>query len=154
MAILKSKCLFYNLSVSYSLKLFNCKCENCRAYKRSSSKKYRIKDALRLKKWLETHQEQYKRVKQKYQRKHQFINTLKRKNLTPEKFHKMLSEQDGKCLICRLPQVNNKMLFIDHNHKTGKVRGLLCVRCNSGLGHFKENVRLLSRAIQYLKRRN
>lgn len=43
-----------------------------------------------------------------------------------------------------------KSLSIDHNHQTGKVRGLLCHHCNVGLGHFKDNIELLNSALDYL----
>jgi hypothetical protein len=54
-----------------------------------------------------------------------------------------------RCLICRK---RVKQLCIDHCHKTKKVRGLLCYRCNFGLGNFKDNIELLKSAILYLRR--
>jgi len=59
----------------------------------------------------------------------------------------MVNKQDGRCKIC-----NEKpdLLAVDHCHKRNKVRALLCLKCNSGLGMFKENVDVLKRAIQYL----
>lgn len=47
-----------------------------------------------------------------------------------------------------------RRLFVDHCHKTNKIRGLLCINCNNGLGAFKDNVFSLNRAIQYLKENN
>lgn len=74
--------------------------------------------------------------------------------LTDEQFQKMLSDQQGRCLICQqLPEGNDprmQKLHVDHCHVTGKVRGLLCSPCNKGLGHFKDNRTLLAAAIQYL----
>ena len=52
-------------------------------------------------------------------------------HITAETYYKMLAKQGGKCAICKRKPVR---LCIDHNHKTGKVRGLLCPRCNSSLG--------------------
>lgn len=69
--------------------------------------------------------------------------------LTPEAYNKMLMEQDFACKICRHPMCG-KALAVDHCHKTGKVRGLLCDKCNWGLGHFKDNVYALQTAIEYL----
>lgn len=69
--------------------------------------------------------------------------------LTYEFFCKMFQKQDGKCKICGLPQLE-KRLAIDHDHKTGKIRGLLCDKCNRGLGHFNDDTNLMKLAIDYL----
>jgi len=70
-------------------------------------------------------------------------------NITVQQYDEMLKEQDGKCKICK--QTTDKRLSVDHCHKTGKIRGLLCFRCNSGLGMFKDNLDFLANAIEYLK---
>ena len=44
-----------------------------------------------------------------------------------------------------------RRLAVDHDHKTGKIRGLLCISCNVGLGHFQDDVELLRSAILYLQ---
>jgi len=66
----------------------------------------------------------------------------------------MLKKQDGVCAICNLPNTNYKgapkMLAVDHCHKTNKIRGLLCSFCNQGIGFFKDDTRLLEKAISYL----
>jgi hypothetical protein len=49
-------------------------------------------------------------------------------------------------------QTDEERLVVDHNHKTGMIRGLLCHRCNTGLGHFEEKIDLLHNAIEYLRR--
>lgn len=65
----------------------------------------------------------------------------------------MLSSQSGGCAICgRSPKENNgKRLSIDHDHETGKVRGLLCNRCNRCLGLLQDNPALTRRATVYLE---
>lgn len=63
-------------------------------------------------------------------------------------------QQKGLCLICSKPFGERKRRHIDHCHKTGKVRGVLCSRCNQGLGLFKEDVFSLQRAISYIIRNN
>lgn len=63
-------------------------------------------------------------------------------------YQRMLSEQDGVCAICRHP--SEKTLHVDHNHETGTVRGLLCEKCNHGLGCFKDDEDILRRAMEYL----
>lgn len=61
----------------------------------------------------------------------------------------MLEEQDGKCYLCG--GIDFRNLAVDHNHKTGKVRRLLCSSCNTGLGKFKDDPDLLTKAAVYLK---
>jgi hypothetical protein len=70
-------------------------------------------------------------------------------DLTPDQVAAMVKEQDGKCALCGRPPTA-RGLFIDHDHKTGRVRKLLCQYCNMGLGHFKEDVALLQKAIEYI----
>ena len=71
--------------------------------------------------------------------------------ITGARYHEMIKEQLGCCLICLKPSED---LCVDHDHTTGKVRGLLCKRCNAGLGQFYDNVASLARAIEYLAERN
>lgn len=78
---------------------------------------------------------------------------IKKYGLQPDDYHAMLAKQGGKCAICRSdkPTLNNKGSFrIDHCHVTGVVRGLLCNKCNAGLGMFGDNPELLAKALQYL----
>lgn len=79
-------------------------------------------------------------------------------NLSLEQYNMFLNAQNGKCAICcnvettkdkRTGKVKN--LFVDHDHSTGVVRGLLCGSCNSGLGYFKDMPISLMAAIQYLE---
>lgn len=76
-----------------------------------------------------------------------------------DRYQEMLREQSGVCAICEQPERSpdkasgkTKDLAIDHNHKTGAVRALLCSNCNRGLGLFDDNLELLSKAINYLAR--
>lgn len=72
--------------------------------------------------------------------------------ITLDQYNAMLDEQDHKCAICgNEDEVEGRKLAIDHCHTTGKVRGLLCGKCNRGLGLFYDNQDLLNNAIQYLK---
>ena len=62
-----------------------------------------------------------------------------------------LIAQDGElCVICRR---TDQPLYVDHSHATKKVRGLLCVNCNTGLGHLKDNPENLLCATEYLRER-
>lgn len=81
-------------------------------------------------------------------------NTLKKVyGLTPEDFDRMAANQNGLCAICGGPPEKSKnKLDIDHDHITGKVRGLLCGSCNKGLGMFKDDDDLVFLAAQYLRK--
>lgn len=70
--------------------------------------------------------------------------------MSPEQYDKMLKEQGNGCAICGGVNVDNRRLAIDHNHETGKIRGLLCHYCNIGLGCFKDDVKKMKLAIKYL----
>jgi hypothetical protein len=72
---------------------------------------------------------------------------LKRYGLTIEDYEVILQTQRGRCAICRGPAPTN----VDHDHVTGKVRGILCQRCNIGLGIFYDDPEILKRAIEYLR---
>lgn len=67
--------------------------------------------------------------------------------LSEQEFNLRLEQQGARCCICQI----NTATCVDHNHDTGKTRGLLCSGCNSGLGFFKENVIALVRAKHYLE---
>tara|TARA_B110000902_G_scaffold106601_1_gene126004 strand:+ start:620 stop:1087 length:468 start_codon:yes stop_codon:yes gene_type:complete len=67
-------------------------------------------------------------------------------------YNKLLVKQKHSCYICKKHKDTFKnRLCVDHNHKTGKVRGLLCASCNYVLGHSKDSVRILKTMIKYLK---
>ncbi len=76
---------------------------------------------------------------------------LKKKyGLSLEDFQIMFDIQGGVCAICGEAEVK-QLLSVDHDHKTDKVRGLLCHLCNTGLGYFRDRPDLLSKAQRYLK---
>ena len=80
-------------------------------------------------------------------------NNLKHKyDITPEQWDEMFEAQGGACAICKTtnPPGYGNSLHVDHCHDSGTVRGLLCVNCNKGLGHFMDNPELLAAAIEYI----
>lgn len=64
----------------------------------------------------------------------------------------MLSDQNNSCAICGFKDDGNKAFFpfVDHCHTTNTVRGLLCTKCNFGIGQFNDNIKLLKKAMEYL----
>lgn len=96
------------------------------------------------------------KVDRKYAREWQLQNKF---GLAPGAYDQMLDEQGGVCAICqqtetRIHHSTKKVapLCVDHDHATGQVRGLLCVRCNRMLGYGRDNPEILRRAIAYLER--
>lgn len=79
-------------------------------------------------------------------------NGLKtRYNLTPAQYEELLREQQNKCAICKKGFTSVKETHVDHNHKTGQVRGILCRGCNHLLGNAKDDTDTLKNAIAYLQ---
>ena len=91
-------------------------------------------------------------------RKHsQLKSKLKPFGFTVEDYEFELENQNHVCAICGQPETEFNMgtprrLAVDHDHKTGCYRGLLCGKCNKGIGLFKDNVAILKQAIQYLEK--
>ncbi len=117
--------------------------------------------SLRNKKRYKQYSVQYKKKANIYRLKnplrvHEY--QLKRKfGITIKQYEDMFKNQKGACAICGGVEKTKhnitkeiRRLSIDHSHKTGKVRGLLCNACNTGLGKFKERYDLLAKAILYL----
>lgn len=86
-------------------------------------------------------------------------NDLAKKfKLTPAAYDAMLAAQGDVCAICRNPETHPghsgtpRRLVVDHDHDTGMVRGILCSRCNQGVGYFSDSIATLEAAIAYLKK--
>ena len=75
---------------------------------------------------------------------------LKRYGISGEEWESLFESQGRKCAICRAPNSGKRDWDTDHDHKTGKVRGILCSPCNTALGLFKDETGILQQAIQYL----
>ena len=79
--------------------------------------------------------------------------TLKKRTsrlgMTVDEFWNMYESQEGKCAIC-LQDIAAENSAIDHNHDSGKIRGILCKSCNRGIGLLKDEAQVLNRAYKYL----
>lgn len=123
--------------------------QNRKQYHKNPSKSITV-----AKKWRLDNMERYSETQKSWRAK----NVDKRKEhgwrmqgiigLTIEIYNNTLKKQKGLCKICRERPANQA----DHNHKTGKFRGILCVYCNSVLGFGKDSIKILSKAIEYLKK--
>ena len=126
---------FYSYKANKDGKMYRCKpCDN------EARKKWKNKNPER------SHQSQRGRnLKHKY-------------GITLDEYKTMLDNQHGCCAICKVKENNalfgaNRTLnfAVDHCHTTGKVRGLLCNQCNRGLGMFKDDIKILVKALEYLQ---
>jgi hypothetical protein len=97
------------------------------------------------------------RNKQKYQkdpleaaRKRKSLRLKRDFNLTWEQYQELKNKQDNKCDICKVELFEAKNTCVDHNHITGKVRGILCQKCNKALGLFQDSIEKLNAAVKYL----
>jgi len=114
--------------------------------KAASCKLWKRNNRERLAFWHKGYQADNKDRIAEYDRQYR----LKRKyNLTLEEYNQILSEQDGVCAICKVEGTPH--LSVDHDHETGKIRGLLCKKCNLGLGYFNDSANLTQKATDYLK---
>jgi hypothetical protein len=84
---------------------------------------------------------------------------MRKFNITLEEYKDLLNKQNGVCAICgekesvlRRAKSGQEMLAIDHCHVTGKIRGLLCFKCNTGIGALGDSVEGLERALSYLRK--
>lgn len=111
----------------------DCRIKYCNKRSIEESKQYYITNALRIR--------------------------LRKYGITEEQYRDQLAEQNGVCAICGLPESirgkggRTKPLAIDHRHTDGQVRGLLCQRCNTGLGFFGDDLDIMASAISYLQQK-
>lgn len=82
------------------------------------------------------------------QRRYKFKHVY---GITEEQYDQMLIEQAGVCKLCGGPPIGRGLrLHVDHDHATGKVRGLLCSKCNTALGLLSDDSTLMAKAIAYV----
>ena len=117
-----------NISEFYSGRY---KCKNC---VNAAARKIRVDNPERYARYKKRHNEYLKE---------------RRYGITQEDFNKMLVDQNNSCAICK--KEIGWEAAVDHCHTTNKIRGLLCRKCNLGLGAFKDNIETIRKAIAYVK---
>lgn len=144
---------------------------NCKAGKHgksswctSCSKEYRAKyrlehrdhlNALGRKSYYDNFDKRKSQIKQ-YQKAHPEqakASKIKRKyQMSFREYNEMLERQEEKCAICgkHKSEVRQKTLAVDHDHNTGKIRELLCIKCNLGIGNLQDDPLLVLKAYNYL----
>ena len=115
---------------------------------KKQKKKYNRKHKKERKDYLNKNKENFKLFKKQYDKSVKF----KKYGIDEKQYIELYNKQEGKCAICGTHQNELKSaLHIDHNHKTNKIRGLLCFKCNSLLGYANDNIIKLESAVNYLK---
>jgi len=116
----------------------------CKPCKRDRNKLNREK---RGEGWLNYRREDNrKRVKEK-----RCFHLRKTYGITLKEWERIFKEQGYKCKICQTQEKPSMGWHTDHNHSTGKVRGILCHSCNTGLGKFRDDIKILEAAVSYLE---
>lgn len=127
-----------------------------REYVRGKSKERNARRRQEYKDNIEV-REKIKMQAREYIRKNplkKFEYSLRKYGLTLNEYEQILESQSNKCPVCEKTFRMKREIHVDHCHKTGKTRGIICESCNMGLGKFYDNIEYLENAIKYLKRFN
>jgi hypothetical protein len=125
----------------------------CKKCDNKKTREYQIEHKDQMAKYSEKYRLKYIETYADYAR-----NTKYKQNygITIEDYNKMFDDQNGLCAICSNPESKgrSKHFHVDHDHLTGKIRGLLCSTCNTALGKFNDDINLINKAIKYLQKHN
>lgn len=139
-------------------------CKACRKptfdkYKKSkkgklSKKQWEDRNKVKInktqKEWRDNNKDKMKVIQKRYRTNNPDSHRkylMQKYGITEKIYDLMVKVQKGKCLICK---EKPKRLYVDHCHETNIVRGLLCNKCNQGIGYFKDSINNLKNAIAYL----
>lgn len=130
-----------------------CACERHKGYYQTNKEKFRQHN----KTYREKHREVLNMAAKEWQSKNRdrlWSNNLKRLGFTIPIYKQFIEEQGNKCAICEVPfdTIPRKQVHADHCHETLTPRGILCHRCNTGLGAFRDDISLLGKAINYIEK--
>jgi hypothetical protein len=136
----------------------NAKCKECfgavhreqererrKVYRAANIESERQKDRDRYRKWKQTRPEGWRRAVKNGRLKEQY-------GITINDLDRMIEACNATCEICREVQLDPYKMHVDHCHSTGAIRGLICGKCNVGIGMFRDNPENLVRAAEYLSR--
>jgi hypothetical protein len=124
----------------YGKKYYRAHPEERKEYSRRYRLEHRDTNRAYLKKYRDSHPDYVKE------------NNLKKYGITLVEYNSLSVSQGGKCAICGEHSPVGRRLSVDHDHFTGRVRGLLCHWCNRGIGLLREDENLFLRAILYLRK--
>lgn len=117
-----------------------------KAIVKSWYRRNRTRILAQRKQYYQENKHRLKQAQPEARRRH----TLAVYGITPEQFSAMLTAQGGRCAICRSDKPFGKNFHLDHCHVTGRVRGILCKRCNNGIGFFDDDISKMKLAMEYL----
>lgn len=149
------------------------RCTKCGKYKkltefyrqRSKASGYYCQCKLCVSKWMHLPENRAKKAASERKRKaknrkkwnakargYYLKSRLKNYGMGLSEYDHLLNLQNGKCAICgrNKPINGHKRFCLDHDHRTGKLRGLLCIKCNLGMGNFDDNPEIIKAALAYL----
>lgn len=111
------------------------------------NKEHRTEKTLYMREFCKKHPEETLLYRRNY-------NCMRAHGITLKQKEEMILNQDNKCLICEidLRQLNTKKVHVDHDHKTNKIRGILCHYCNTALGFLEEDLEKVYKLAEYVKK--
>lgn len=119
----------------------------------------KAKNAAYMREYTKRFPEKKKAIRRKYRGKRKEIQLKVKYNLSIEDYNLMLEAQQSLCALCYQPETvpvtkgeGVRSLAVDHDHKTGKVRALLCNRCNTLLGRYEKNKELFDKFDMYIRK--
>jgi len=144
-----SKCREYKNDMDFSKNKsiksgLTSQCKDC-----ASKEGYRYRSQPEVKLRRIKQREKYNKLDStilKYRERH----LMKTYGITINDYDKLLLLQDNKCAICGEKNKSNRHYHVDHCHKSGVIRGILCHSCNVGIGNFREDHNIFVKAVEYL----
>lgn len=117
---------------------------SCKGCNSLSSAEWNKAHPEKVQAWREGNADRVQRIERnsRYQQRY---------GITLERYEALLAEQGGVCAICKSDTLVKMHFSVDHCHKTGKVRALLCQHCNAGLGNFKDSPEIMDAAAAYVR---
>ncbi|MCK5614402.1 endonuclease VII domain-containing protein [Candidatus Pacearchaeota archaeon] len=143
----------FNKDTSHSKNGLHSHCKQC---VKKYNQVHKVRRHEQQKKYYQLHKAKILKRNKEYSKTEKGKSANLRKRLksnygiTLEQYDKMIEDQNGVCAICGGINTNGQRLCVDHDHKTGKVRKLLCHRCNSSLGWVREDITVLRLMVKYL----
>jgi len=115
----------------------------------STKKRRRELYRKRIEHYKQRDREHYYKTKER----HRELQMAKKYGISVERYREMFDQQNNLCAICgEKESTKNKVLSVDHDHKTGKVRSLLCGKCNKALGFIQDNLEVIIKIQDYLNK--
>ena len=128
--------------------------EYIRNWKRNDYKKNPEKYRKKVREYREKNKEKMRQERLLNKEKYASYKLKGRYGITFNDKLEMIYKQNNKCAVCGDVFDGYKNAFVDHNHFTNQVRGILCKRCNFAIGNSRENILILESIIKYLKKWN